>query len=182
MKHTLKRSAKNMVCSVFAFSCLASVCYGLSNSSDGNKAIVSVKGFLEMESLDKRPPLPLSPTMALHQKQNMREHLEAVQVIVNALTKEDFVEIEKATKRIGYSKQMEQMCTHMGAGAPGFTELALQFHRTADTIGEAARFKDRAAVLKALDKTLQTCTSCHAQFRQQIVDQGSHNMHESEKK
>jgi hypothetical protein len=155
--------------------------YAASQRNEGSGMNGSVKGLLEMEDLDKRKPVTLTPEMALHQKQNMREHLEAIQSIVSALIKDDFAAVEQAAKRIGYSKQMEQMCTHMGAGAPGFTELALHFHRTADTIGEAARFKDRKATLSALDRTLQTCTSCHAQFRQKIVE-GPHKMHESGKK
>jgi hypothetical protein len=58
----------------------------------------------------------------------------------------------------------------MGAGAPGFTEQALNFHHTADTIATAARQHDRAAVMRALASTLQTCTGCHATFRQSVVD------------
>jgi mono/diheme cytochrome c family protein len=70
---------------------------------------------------------------------------------------------------------MGQMCAHFGAAAPGFTDKALEFHRTADTIAAAAKEQDRAAVLKALGATLQTCTGCHATFRQQIVDEATWN-------
>jgi hypothetical protein len=132
---------------------------------------------VELENLDKRKPVPLSPMMANHQKQNMREHLEAVQAIVSGLSRNDFSAVEKAAKSMGYSEEMKQMCTHMGAGAPGFTELAIQFHKNADLIADAARFKDSAATLKALNTTLQNCTSCHAQFRQQIVDKAQMKMH-----
>ena len=123
-----------------------------------------------LDSLDERSPVPLLPMMANHQKQNMRDHLMAVQAIVAALGAKDFAAIEKAAARIGYSEQMGRMCTHMGAGAPGFTELALQFHRTADEIGGAARRSDPDAVVKALTDTLATCTGCHARFKQQVVD------------
>ena len=68
---------------------------------------------------------------------------------------------------------MGQMCEHMGAATPGFTAMALNFHHTADTIGEAARRGDRAAVLAALDRTLQTCVGCHATYRQEIVDEAT---------
>jgi cytochrome c556 len=109
--------------------------------------------------------------MAQHQKENMRAHLVAIQQIVAALGHDDFDAVMTATGRIGYSDTMAQMCTHMGAGAPGFTDLALNFHHTADTIGEAARRHDRGAVLAALGNTLQTCTGCHAAYRQQVVDE-----------
>jgi len=68
---------------------------------------------------------------------------------------------------------MGRMCEHMGAAAPGFTEQAVAFHRTADTIAAAANANDADAVLYALDATLQTCTQCHAAFRQQVVDEAT---------
>jgi len=66
---------------------------------------------------------------------------------------------------------MGQMCTHMGAGAPSFTEQALNFHHTADRIATAAHARDRKQVLRELGVTLQTCTSCHATWKQQVVDE-----------
>jgi hypothetical protein len=116
-------------------------------------------------------PVPLLPMMANHQKQNMRDHLVAVQEIVAAIATDDFAGVERAAGRIGFSEQMGQMCTHMGAGASGFTEQALNFHHTADRIGAAARDRDRARVLAELGATLQTCTSCHAAWKQQVVDE-----------
>jgi len=120
--------------------------------------------------MDTRVPVPLLPMMAEHQKQQMRSHLLAVQEIVAALAKNDFGGVEAATRKIGYSDSMGQMCTHMGAGAPGFTPTAINFHRTADTIGTAAKKKDRAGVLAALSVTLNTCVGCHATYKQQVVD------------
>ena len=111
--------------------------------------------------------------MANHQKENMRDHLLAVQEITSALAAKDFAAIERAVQRIGYSDQMGQMCTHMGTGAAGFTEAALEFHHTADSIAEAAQKRNEGAVLTALTKTLATCTACHARFRQEIVDEAT---------
>jgi cytochrome c556 len=111
--------------------------------------------------------------MAEHQKQNMREHLAAVQAIIAALGRDDMDAVATAAARIGYSEAMGQMCEHMGAAAPGFTALALDFHHTADTIAEAARRGDRAGVLSALDRTLRTCVGCHATYRQEVVDEAT---------
>lgn len=126
-----------------------------------------------LDRLDTRVPVPLLPMMANHQKQNMRDHLVAVQEIVAALATDDFPGIERAAGRIGFSETMGAMCTHMGAGAPGFSEAAVNFHHTADRIGAAARDSDRARVLAELGATLQTCTSCHATWRQQVVDEAT---------
>ncbi len=126
-----------------------------------------------LDSLDTRIAVPLLPMMANHQKQSMRDHLLAVQEIILASGRDDFAEIERAAARIGYSPRMGQMCTHMGAGAKGFTEQALAFHHTADAIGAAARRRDRTAVMHALGTTLQSCTGCHETFRQHVVDEAT---------
>jgi Cytochrome C' len=126
-----------------------------------------------LDDMDTRAPVPLVPMMANHQKQNMRDHLLAVQEITTALATKDFAAIEKSSARIGYSEQMGQMCTHMGAGAPGFTDAAVEFHHTADTIADAAKKQDADAVLSALNRTLATCTSCHAKFKQRVVDEAT---------
>ncbi len=126
-----------------------------------------------LDEMDTRVAVPLLPMMASHQKQNMRDHLLAVQEIILAAGRDDFAGVEKAASRIGYSPQMGQMCTHMGAGAKGFTEQALAFHHTADSIGTAARQHDRSAVMAALGNTLQACTGCHETYRQQVVDEAT---------
>jgi len=120
---------------------------------------------------DARRPLRLPAMMAVHQKQNMREHLAAVQAVVAAIGRDDMDGVAKASARIGYSEAVGQMCKQMGAAAPGFTPMALSFHHTADTIGEAARRGDRPGVLSALERTLQTCVACHDTFRQEVVDE-----------
>lgn len=124
-----------------------------------------------LDTRDTRKPVPLIPMMADHQKQNMRDHLVAVQEMIAALAADDFAAVERASARIGSSPQMAQMCSHMGMGAPGFTDQALGFHQTADTIAAAAKTKNKKAVLTALGNTLATCTACHATWKQDVVDE-----------
>jgi cytochrome c556 len=126
-----------------------------------------------LDQLDERAPVPLLPMMANHQKAEMRDHLAAVQEIVAALATEDYPGIEQAAARIGSSEQTGQMCTHMGAAASDFTEQALAFHRTADGIAAAARDRDRTRVLAELGTTMRACTSCHATWKQQVVDEAT---------
>ncbi|HET9959866.1 MAG TPA: hypothetical protein VFQ61_35485 [Polyangiaceae bacterium] len=127
----------------------------------------------KLDRMDARRPVPLLPMMANHQKENMRDHLVAVQEIVSALTSDDFAAIEQAASRIGFSEQMGRMCTHMGAGAQGFADQALNFHHTADRVAAAAREHNRGRVLSELGATLQTCTACHATWKQQVVDEAT---------
>ena len=120
--------------------------------------------------MDPRKPVPLQPMMAWHQKQNMQDHLLVIQEVLDALSREDWDALAKSSSRIESSPQMQQMCQHMGAGAQGFETMALEFHRRADQIGLAAKAKDAKAVLTATTQTLQVCTSCHATWRQDVVD------------
>ena len=100
-------------------------------------------GIMSQSASDTRKPLPLAAMMAEHQKQNMREHLAAVQAIIAAIGRDDMDGVAKASACIGYSEVMGQMCEYMGTAAPGFTTMTLNFHHTANTIGEAARRGDR---------------------------------------
>lgn len=146
----------------------------LSSTAMTNSCPVGSDGVCEaqqaLDKLDTRIAVPLVPMMANHQRQDMRDHLLAVQEIVIAAAADDFPGVERAAARIGFSEQMGQTCAHMGAGATGFTELALTFHHSADTIAATARQRDRVAVMQALGATLQTCTGCHAAYRQNVVD------------
>ena len=123
------------------------------------------------DSMDTRVAVPLLPMMANHQKENMRDHLAAVQEIVIGVGRKDFDSIERAARRFGYSEAMGAMCNRMGSGAPGFTEQALRFHHTADRISESASAHDMPGVVDALGETLASCTGCHAVFKQRVVDE-----------
>lgn len=148
---------------------VASLAYGAEPKSTADPT-------MELNQMDKRVPVPLTPHMAHHQKQNMREHLESVQAIVAGLMKQDFKAIEVSATQMGFTPEMGKMCQHMGAGADGFSERAVQFHKTADEIAKFARKKDQAGVFRALNHTLTQCTSCHATYRQQVVDQATYDL------
>jgi hypothetical protein len=111
--------------------------------------------------------------MAWHQKQSMMQHLVVIQRIIAAAAREDWKAVAEAAKGIEASNSERQTCEHMGAGAEGFTELALDFHDRASLIGRAAEARDAAGVLEATANTLQACTSCHATYRQDVVDEES---------
>jgi|GEM_PF-987897 len=130
----------------------------------------SCSAVFALDKMDPRVPVPLQPMMAWHQKQNMQGHLRAIQQIIGALAKKDWKGVLRANRDIESSPQMRRMCSHMGAGAKGFTNLALEFHRRADAIAKAAKKKNANGVLKAVSHTLQACNACHASYKQEIVD------------
>jgi cytochrome c556 len=123
------------------------------------------------DPIEDRRPLPLLQMMADHQKQMMRDHLAAVQEIVTALAANDFGAAERAAVRLGFSDEVGRICVRIGAASPAFASQALAFHHTADGIAAAARLRDRSRVLAQLSTTLQACRACHAQWKQQVVDE-----------
>jgi cytochrome c556 len=165
----LQGKAAHLLACVITTCTLLGVCRS-SVAQDHAAADRHVQMHKESEA-DSRQPLKILPMMAQHQKQNMREHLVAVQEIVAALSVNDFSGVEQAAQPLGYSPKMAAMCDNLGAATPGFSERGKAFHHTADGIAEAARKQDQAAVMVALSKTLETCTACHAMYRQEVVDQ-----------
>ncbi len=136
----------------------------------GEEKGVSCRAVKILHRMDRRAPVPLVPMMALHQKENMREHLVAIQKILSALARRDWQGVIRETKGLQMSPQMKRMCEHMGAGAKGFTPLGLEFHRRADLIERAAREKNVAKVLEGLSYTLSACNNCHRSYKQEVVD------------
>jgi cytochrome c556 len=139
--------------------------------------VVSVGQSMTMadEASERRRPLPLLQMMADHQKRMMRDHLGAVQEIVTALATDDFVAVQRAAARLGFSEEVGRMCTRIGAASPAFTQQALAFHHTADGIAAAARERSRRRVLAELSTTLKACRACHSGWKQDIVDEPTWN-------
>lgn len=169
----MKKRILLMLLAATVCGCQSTVPSGSTDSAAAGHRRPGKRAEPDSDALDSRIQVPLLPRMAQHQRENMRDHLTAVQEILGAVAQNDFSGVEKAAARIESSNEMQQMCSHMGRGAPGFTELALNFHRTADSIGAAARKEDRSGVLQALSNTLATCVGCHATYRQLIVDENT---------
>jgi hypothetical protein len=126
--------------------------------------------YAELARLDTRTPEPLSPAAAWEQKQKMMAFLEAIQQITDALAAEDWEAVARASSTLGTSPQLRPKCKQPSNGAGAIATMALEFRCRADAIGDAARERDRAAVLRATSNTLQACNGCHAVFRQDVVN------------
>lgn len=124
-----------------------------------------------MSSSGNRRSVKMTKEMAKHQLRNMRNHLEAITAIVAAMVNKDFKKMEKESLRLASSPKMKMMCNNMGKATPGFTKMGLALHSTADLLVHAAKNKDYDLFVKKLGATLQTCTSCHSSFKQEIVTQ-----------
>ena len=114
---------------------------------------------------DGRISLGLSQQMKMHQLTNMRSHLEAVQTIIGLIGDGDFnTASEIAHSKLGLTEEMKKMCNMFDNS--NFKKLGLQFHESADTLGEVLKTKDMNKSLRALHTTMGYCVQCHATFRQ----------------
>jgi len=114
---------------------------------------------------DGRTALNLSPKMKAHQLSNMRSHVAAIQTIIGLIGDGDFkTASEIAHSRLGLTEEMQRMCNMSGNNE--FKNLGLQFHKSADTLGDILKTKDMHKSLVALHTTMGYCVQCHATFRQ----------------
>lgn len=123
----------------------------------------------QMIMSDSRKPVKLNAMMAKHQLANMREHLNAVQEIIAAMSDRNFQGMKTASQKLATTPQMAMMCEHMGQMTPGFTQMGMALHTEADKLVVLADKKDYNGFVKQLSVTTKTCTSCHAQFKQEII-------------
>lgn len=119
----------------------------------------------DMSAMDTRISLGLSPEMKQHQLSNMREHVEAVKSIIGLMSENKFEDASKiAHSKLGLTPEMQQMCSMFNDEK--FMALGFAFHKSGDDLGDALKTRDVATSLRALNKTMGYCVSCHATYRQ----------------
>lgn len=119
----------------------------------------------EMSVADTRTSLELSPEMKQHQLSNMRGHVEAIKSIVGSMAENKFEEASKtAHSQLGLTPEMQSMCDMFSN--ENFRKLGYAFHKSGDDLGDALQTKDVNKSLRALNKTMEYCVTCHATFRQ----------------
>jgi hypothetical protein len=119
----------------------------------------------EMDMMDTRTSLDLSPQMKQHQLSNMRGHVEAIKSITGLMAENKFDEASQvAHTQLGLTAEMQSMCSMFGN--KNFEKMGLAFHKSGDDLGDVLKTKDMNASLRALNKTMQHCVECHATYRQ----------------
>jgi len=116
-------------------------------------------------SSDSRISLGLNEQQKQHQLANMRSHLEAVQDILVLISEDKFEDASKvAHQKLGLTPEMKKMCNMFSN--QDFRNLGLNFHKSADKLGDVLTQGNLKNSLKALHTTMNACIKCHATFRQ----------------
>jgi hypothetical protein len=117
---------------------------------------------------DLRVSLGLKPEAREILKRTMREHLEALDAIVEALSRKDY---EKAAgiahERLGFPKHHQAMQQERGMKFPAkYQELAMAHHDAAEELAKAVPSKEMGEILTHLDRTIKACVACHEAYKE----------------
>lgn len=115
---------------------------------------------------DDRVVLGLDRGAEAGMKLTMREHLEALQVIVAFLSQDKFDQAATvAHEELGFPKHHQAMQREGGATFPSkYHELAMAHHQEAEELAKAIPSKDLKRILPQLERTIGACVACHRAY------------------
>jgi hypothetical protein len=139
------------------------------NAETGHPSTHHAESTIPHVSSSKRIALTLPQAAQEGLKLTMREHLEALDVIVAAVAREDFAEAATvANEELGFPKHHVAMQREQGAHFPSsYHELAMAHHQAAEDLGAAMPSHDLKIILPKLAQTIHACVTCHQTFRLQ---------------
>lgn len=139
---------------------------------------------------DTREMVQFPPDMQTHFLGNMRDHLQTLNEIVDALARDDYAAASKAaTERLGLESpsaagckppSLQQVSRPPGNRSPKPTTMeemmeaympeamrgiGLSMHTAASGFAKVAMTQDRAGTMAALSHVTQNCVSCHSSYR-----------------
>ena len=131
---------------------------------------------------DSRHPIPLSPSAGKEHRAVMLQHLETLQVIMNALVEEDYGLARGLTElHLGFfmhrhlispaPPQARQDAALPEASQqpenfpPAYYELAMAHNAAAEELARIIPTKDLKQILPQLNNMLKACVACHLEFK-----------------
>lgn len=140
---------------------------GFSVAETDHSATHNLEHEMPKTPLMNRMALDLPPAAQEGLKLTMREHLEAIDAIVAALSQEDFAKAAILTnEELGFPKHHVAMQREQGAiFPPEYHKLAMAHHQAAEAMGAVIPTKDLKQILPHLQQTIHACVKCHQVFR-----------------
>ena len=115
---------------------------------------------------DSRHPILLSPSAGKEHRAVMLQHLETIQVIVNALVEEDY-ELARGLTELHLGFFMHRLAKASQPSEnfpPAYQELAAAHNAAAEELARIIPTKDMKQILPKLNKILKACVACHLEF------------------
>lgn len=116
---------------------------------------------------DTRHPVPLSSAGGKEHRAVMLQHLETIQVIMNALVEEDYELAKGLTElHLGFFIHRQAMATQQpGNFPPAYHDLATAHHEAAEELARIIPTKDIKQILPRFNNVLKACVACHLKYK-----------------
>jgi len=116
---------------------------------------------------DTRDPIPLSSSAEKQHRAVMLQHLETIQVIMNALVAEDYELAKDLTEsHLGFFMHRQAMASQQPENfPPAYHDLAMAHHAAAEELARIIPTKDLKQILPQFNNVLKACVACHLEFK-----------------
>lgn len=116
---------------------------------------------------DTRHAIPLSSSAGKEHRAVMLQHLETIQVIVNALVEEDFELAKGLTEsHLGFFMHRQAMASQQPESfPPAYHDLAMAHHEAAEELARIIPTKDLKQILPQFNNLLKACVACHLEYK-----------------
>ncbi len=116
---------------------------------------------------DTRQPIALSPGAGKEHRAVMLQHLETIQVIVNALAEEEYELAKGLTEsHLGFFMHRQAMAHQQPEQfPPAYHDLAIAHHAAAEELANVIPTHDLKQILPRLNNVLKACVACHLEFK-----------------
>ena len=116
---------------------------------------------------DARLLVELPEMMQQHMMSNMRDHLVALNEILNSMANDDLDKAaEIAESRLGMSSLEAHGASHMAKFMPeGMKQAGTSMHRAASRFALRAQEGDSMPAYRALSEVTSACVACHSGYR-----------------
>jgi len=116
---------------------------------------------------DTRYSIPLASSAGKEHRAVMLQHLETIQVIMNALVEEDYELARGLTEsHLGFFMHRQAMAYQQPENfPPAYHDLAMAHHEAAEELARIIPTKDLKQILPQFNNVLKACVACHLEFK-----------------
>lgn len=116
---------------------------------------------------DTRYPIPLTSSAGKEHRAVMLQHLESIQVIVNALVDEDYELAKGLTEsHLGFFMHRQAMAQQQPENfPPAYHDLAMAHHEAAEDMARTIPTKNLKLIMPKLNNVLKACVACHLEYK-----------------
>jgi hypothetical protein len=116
---------------------------------------------------DTRQSIALSSSAEKEHRAVMLQHLESIQVIMNALVEQDYDLAKGLTEsHLGFFMHRQAMASQQPDNfPPAYHDLAMAHHEAAEELARVMPTKDLKQILPKFNNVLKACVACHLEYK-----------------